>query len=273
MFDDLGDFIKNNFENRTRYLLPRRTYTIVRVDGKGFSKYTTNLKKPFDFGLMEDMDQTAVALCKNLAGAVCAYVFSDEISVLMTDFANPQTDALYDGNIQKIVSIAASMTTAHFNRNRVARAGYHFNNTDMEMAMFDGRTFIIPDRDFVVKYFQWRQMDATRNSISSACRSVFSHREMDGKNIKEQQAMLLTKDINWNDYSVGAKRGRLIVKRQEQMAIDPEMHPKYRAAIEGQTVMRGVWKIEEPPIFTKDAEILLSIIPSIPSTIMIDTDI
>lgn len=35
MKDELGTRMKEQYENRTRYFLPRRTYTIIRLDGKG----------------------------------------------------------------------------------------------------------------------------------------------------------------------------------------------------------------------------------------------
>jgi len=62
--DSLGDRIKDQYENRTRYMLPRRTYTLFRVDGKGFSKYTEHLERPFDTDFISDMNSTAVALCE-----------------------------------------------------------------------------------------------------------------------------------------------------------------------------------------------------------------
>ena len=34
--DSLGDRMKDQYENRTRIMLPRRTYTVIRVDGKAF---------------------------------------------------------------------------------------------------------------------------------------------------------------------------------------------------------------------------------------------
>lgn len=34
MQDALGDRMKANYENRTRFSLPRRSYTLIRVDGK-----------------------------------------------------------------------------------------------------------------------------------------------------------------------------------------------------------------------------------------------
>ena len=58
MKDNLGDRIKSYYEDRFRYKLPRRTYTIIRIDGKAFHTYTRGLERPFDKGLMEDMDET-----------------------------------------------------------------------------------------------------------------------------------------------------------------------------------------------------------------------
>ena len=64
MEDSLGDRMKSDYESRTRYLLPRRTYTLIRIDGKAFHSYTRGCEKPFDIGLMDDMDATAKALCE-----------------------------------------------------------------------------------------------------------------------------------------------------------------------------------------------------------------
>ena len=69
-------------QSHTLFLLPRRTYTLIRVDGKNFHTYTRGCERPYDLGLMEDMDATALALCENLEGAQLAFVQSDEISVL-----------------------------------------------------------------------------------------------------------------------------------------------------------------------------------------------
>ena len=80
--DSLGDRMKSQYESRTRYALPRRTYTILRVDGKAFHTYTRDCERPFDAALMRDMDLTAIALCEQIEGAQFAYVQSDEISLL-----------------------------------------------------------------------------------------------------------------------------------------------------------------------------------------------
>ena len=42
-------------------------------------------------------------------------------------------------------------------------------------------------------YLIWRQQDATRNSISSVAQSLYSHKELDGKNSSELQEMIFAK--------------------------------------------------------------------------------
>jgi tRNA(His) guanylyltransferase len=114
--DSLGDRMKGQYEDRARFMLPRRTYTIIRCDGKSFHTFTRHCEKPNDAALAGAMDVAASALCREAQGAKLAYVQSDEISVLLTDFALPTTDAWFDGNVQKMVSVAASVVTEAFNR-------------------------------------------------------------------------------------------------------------------------------------------------------------
>lgn len=106
--DNLGDRMKIFYENITRIFLPRRTYTIIRIYGKAFHTYTKGLDRPFDDKFVNDMDETACYLCKNIQGAKFAFVQSDEISILLTDFDSLTTSAWFDGNIQKMVSVKHS---------------------------------------------------------------------------------------------------------------------------------------------------------------------
>ena len=264
MKDELGDRIKGFYEDRTRFLLPRRTYTILRIDGKAFHTYTRDLKQPFDDGLIEDMDATACYLCKNIQGSKFAFVQSDEISILMTDFDIIGTDAWFDGNIQKIVSVAAGLATAEFNRLRLLR-GCNNNGGDidesalknMKFATFDARVFTIPANYEVENYMIWRQKDATRNSISSVARSLYSQKEVDGKNSDQKQEMIFQKGINWNDYPPMFKRGRFI---QKEIRI---LETPFVAVDKKQTTYeRSVWVSVECPIFTQDREFLRKKIPN-----------
>lgn len=248
-FDSLGDRMKKFYENRTRNLLPRRTYTIIRVDGKAFHSYTRGLEKPFDLRLISDMDETAIYMCENIQGAKLAFVQSDEISIILTDFDKIETNAWFDGNIQKMASVSASLATAKFNSLRKER----FENQNggfmkpPKLAMFDSRVFTIPSFNEVVNYIIWRQQDTTRNSISSVAQNLYNHKELHGKNTDMMQEMIFQKGINWNDYDIKLKRGRLIVKEEYN---------------KGEAV-RSRWVSTPPPIFTKDKEVLNKILPTL----------
>lgn len=231
--DSLGDRMKSYYEDRTRFLLSRRTYTIIRIDGKAFHSYTRGLDRPFDKKLISDMDDTACYVCANIQGAKMAFVQSDEISILLTDFDNLDTSAWFDGNIQKIVSVSASLATAKFNDLRPGK-----------LACFDSRVFTIPFREEVENYFIWRQQDATHNSISSSAQALFSHKELNGKSTDEMQAMLLQRGINWNDLPIEWKRGRVIKKEY----------------FEREGALRSQWASNGCPIFTKDRSYLKEII-------------
>ena len=228
----LGDRMKGQYENRTRTYLPRRTYTIIRLDGKAFHTYTRGCEKPYDVGLSETMQRSAEFLCTEAQGAVLGYVQSDEISVLLTDFASTQTDAWFDGNVQKVVSVAASIVTATFNHMRPERT-----------AFFDARTFTIPDPTEVVNYFIWRQKDCVRNSISSLAQAHFSHAQLHGKNCDAMQEMLWQeKGINWSESNPTFKNGALLV----------------RGSFPGG---RTHWTSGPAPIFTQDRDSLVHRIP------------
>ena len=289
MKDALGDRMKCNFEDRTRFYLPRRTYTILRLDGCHFHTYTRGLKKPFDTDLSEDIDNAIIAMLPEIQGAVFAYTQSDEISILLTDFATPQTDAWFDGNIQKISSVAASIMTAEFNKLRWKRhlkkhaydvgdplylhhmfdqSNDDANIPNVSTAYFDCRTFTIPDRTEVMNYFRWRQSDCVRNSVSMVAQANFSHKELHGKSQSDMHEMLHNKGVNWaTDFSEGEKNGRIIMK--ESYRVEPLFESGKQMMSDlyhnGETVDESItrtrWAAKGAWVFTKDEGKLLNMIP------------
>jgi tRNA(His) guanylyltransferase len=218
MHDNLGDRMKRQYEDRTRVMLPRRTYTVIRCDGKAFHTFTRRCEKPHDYRLSNAMDAAALALCAEAQGACFAYVQSDEISVVLQDFATIKTDAWFDGNLQKIVSVAASVVTAEFNDE------YWPSGPDRgAMAHFDARVFTIPDPVEVENYFIWRMNDAARNSLSSLCQAHFSPRELHGKGQTEMHDLLHGIGLNWNDCPADVKRGRGIVYEDQGWRVDRDL--------------------------------------------------
>lgn len=197
--DGIGDRMKRNYEDRTRYFLPRRTYILVRIDGKAFHTYTRNLEKPYDATFNTDMDVAAAYLLGESTGGQFCYVQSDEISLLLTDFAEQDTQGWFDNNLQKLCSVCASLVTAKFNQRRPGK-----------VAAFDARVFSISDPAEVANYFVWRTRDCVRNSILVLGQAYFSAKELHGKNTSQVQDMLILEGVNWSEQADRFKNGRLL---------------------------------------------------------------
>jgi len=257
MNDKLGDRMKA-YENVNRFKISRRTYTIIRVDGKAFKTYTKGLDKPFDAGLIEDMNLTTVYLCENIQNAKLGYVQSDEISILISDFDEITTDAWFDNNLQKMGSVAASLATSKFNQLRTIRLAKQVSDIPkIKLAQFDARVFQISQKSEVLNYFLWRQQDATRNSIASVAQSLYQkaeRKQLEGKNSNEQQELIFQKGINWNNYPARMKRGGLIERVKFVNGKDMSEIPFQE--IGSGDVVRNKWVEVECPNFSQDRNYL-----------------
>ncbi|MFI5973537.1 tRNA(His) guanylyltransferase Thg1 family protein [Streptomyces sp. NPDC051452] len=250
----LGDRMKRH-EAAYQAVLPRRTYTVIRVDGRAFHTYLRGAVKPFDLQFMEDMDATAEALCKEISGAVFAYTQSDEISILACDFATEQTEPWFGGVVAKVISIAASAATAAFNGRRPAH----------RPALFDARVFTLSDPVEVANYFVWRQRDAVRNSIAMAAQASFSHRRLFGVDTNGMQELLWSEaKVNWNDYPDGCKRGRVTVRRTGERPV--EYVDRRTEQLVRTTAVRSWWETTGAPHFTTGPDSwLAAVIPPMPA--------
>lgn len=241
----LGDRMKS-YENVNRFYLTRRMPLIIRIDGRAFHTFCRGFKKPYDRIFAESMQATALNLCKNIEGCKLAYTQSDEISLLLTDYDELNTQAWFDKNLQKIVSISASLATLYFNKSfkdlseewckNHGKSYYSVWNDSEEddkyydvlrkaqsTATFDSRAFCLPKEE-VANYYIWRQKDATRNSINSLAQANFSHKSLQGLNVNQVQDKLVNeKGINWNDQLTEFKRGICCVKTEEGWKIDKEI--------------------------------------------------
>lgn len=274
--DSLGDRMKG-YEGVSRNFLTRRVPAIIRLDGKAFHTFTKGMKKPFDSVLTQTMQETMKYLCENIQGCVLGYTQSDEITLVLTDYATIQTDAWFGYNIQKMCSVSASMATSVFNKVFYRSIDNYFNQEDIlstmfgenseskdrlrqyadtlknalaKGALFDSRAFSIPKEE-VCNCLIWRQQDATRNSIEAVGQANFSHHELHKKTCNMIQEMLWSqRGINWNDFPTELKRGSCCVKRQFEETIDDPRNPGQKI-----TVCRNRWIIDhEIPIFTQDRE-------------------
>lgn len=235
------DIRMKDYEKITDQKLIRRLPVIIRLDGRSFHSFTRGFRKPFDDILIDTMQQTALYMCQNMQNCVLAYTQSDEISLLLIDYKNFDTQPWFDNRVQKMCSIAASMTTMTFNNffeSNVAKENRIFTDEwldngdfnpkykDKELnklwlthkrasekgAMFDSRCFNL-SKDEVTNYFYWRQQDCIRNSLQMVAQANFSQAELQSKNTAVIKEMLLEKHIDWeNDFETHKQRGACCIK-------------------------------------------------------------
>ena len=177
-------------------------WSVIRVDGRGFSRLTERaFEKPFDTRFRDLMHQAATALVDDFQGA-CAYVQSDEISLVLS----PGWE-LFDRRVEKIVSLTASLASATFSLGLG------------EVIQFDGRAWVGANIDAVVDYMRWREADATRCALNTACYWTLrgegkSARQatsiLAGATISEKNELLFARGQNFNDFPVWQKRGVLL---------------------------------------------------------------
>lgn len=235
--DSLGNRMKD-YENCYRIYLPKRQAVIVRIDGRAFHSFTRGFAKPYDEVFAWAMQETTRQLCENVGGCKFGYQQSDEISLVLTDYETINTEPWFGNNLQKIVSISASMATYFFKKNfeeaiRDEYIDWHETGTvndekekllnqhtqayNNKLCVFDARAFIIP-REEVSNYIYWRQLDCVRNSIQLAGQAYFSHKQLQNKNCDQIQEMLWQEhQVNWSKYPTWFKNGVAIYKQPREI--------------------------------------------------------
>jgi tRNA(His) guanylyltransferase len=175
------------------------TWTVIRVDGRGFSKFTADrFQKPYDARFRDLMIVAAQALIEDLDG-VYASTHSDEISVLF----RPAWE-LFGRRMEKIVSVSAGLASAAF------------THACGEPAHFDSRVWCGLSVEDVVDYFRWRQDDAARCALHGWCYWTLRGKGMDaseashaliGKDASFQNELLFREGTNFNDVPIWQRRG------------------------------------------------------------------
>jgi tRNA(His) 5'-end guanylyltransferase len=200
----LGNRMKENYEDRYRISMTRRMPVVLRLDGRDFYTATRGCERPFDEKFSDAMVSTAIYLCRDIQGVKCAFVQSDEISILLTDFDTLETEGWFNYNVQKIVSVSAGLASAYFSlkwKKPIAEAH--------RPHVFDCRAFNVPKEE-VCNYFVWRQKDWLRNSVSMLAQSHFSHKELLNKSQTDMHEMLSDKGIKWTRLPDKWKNGTFI---------------------------------------------------------------
>lgn len=200
----LGDRMKK-YEKSFSGFLPQRMPMIIRVNGKAFHSFTRKFSKPWDEDIRDGLTSAAQSLIKEIQGAKLAYLQSDEISVLITDYDSLQFEPWLNKSIQKISSVSASIATMSFNLSMLDQDHRHD-------ACFDARCFVLPKEE-VCNYFIWRQQDAIRNSIQGLGQKHFPHKELQRKNCNNIKLMLKETGVSWEKCKTWQKQGWCVLRK------------------------------------------------------------
>lgn len=206
----------NYYRDLTDYRLMPNCYIMVMIDGKNFSKLVKNkFNKPFDDWFISTMDKTAVHLCKEVQNCVCAFVQSDEISLIIKD--NTLTSSPFDGRLCKLQSVIPSIATAFFNKELIRRnliAGMNIDDiTNMPDYCFDCKAWTVPSINDAMSWILYRQIDCIRNSKQQFAQTYMTHKSLLNKDTDMQVALCLeTTGNDWNAIENNKKYGRLFYK-------------------------------------------------------------
>lgn len=210
MRDDFGDRMKM-YERSASLVVPSEEILCVRLDGKGFSKFTRkHFVRPFDPYFAELMDHVATTLLEE-TNANIAYTQSDEITLIYR-LEGKATEHIFGGKVNKINSILASTASVEFNNNFEPHS----------RALFDCRSWGVKDSIEASNVLLWRAQDARRNSISMLAHHVLGHEACQNVSTFGMIRALLTRDVDWKDMSPRFKYGAYFKQIAKSVAYDDE---------------------------------------------------
>jgi len=179
--DNFGDRMKAYESQTTNTKLIPLLPMVARLDGKGFSKFTKGLKRPYDERLSKLMIETTKYLVKE-TNANCGYTQSDEITLCWFN-DDPKSQPYWNGKVFKILTDLSAMCSVYFNE----KLPEYLPEKVGKRPRFDARVWNVPNLNEAVNTFLWRELDATKNSISMASQHYFSHNFLEGKDSSDKQ--------------------------------------------------------------------------------------
>ncbi|ODV96449.1 hypothetical protein PACTADRAFT_2742 [Pachysolen tannophilus NRRL Y-2460] len=222
------EYVKN-FE-RENYLLPD-TYIVVRVDGRGFHKFSDeyNFEKPNDLRALNLMNKAAISLMKEIPEIVVAYGDSDEYSFLLRKDCE-----LFERREAKLITTFSSSFSSYY---QFYWAEFFVEPESIlkpyRLPTFDARAVCYPNSGKIRDYFSWRQVDCHINNLYN---TVFWNLVSKG-NLTPEQAEnrligtlasdkneILFKEfaINYNNEPEIFKKGTVIVRELSNWKNDQE---------------------------------------------------
>jgi tRNA(His) 5'-end guanylyltransferase len=218
--DDLGDRLKAYEAVETARVLDNTLPIYARIDGRGFSKFTKGMRRPYDERMSTAMIETTKYLVRE-TNARLGYTQSDEISLVwLADEENPASEVIFGGKIQKLVSVTAAMATAAFTREVSTSTDPDFAAYVDRLPHFDTRVFQLPNEEEAANAFIWRENDARRNAVSMAARSMFSHNALMNKSVHKMLEMMREAGTDFDTYPSFFRQGTYIRRETTIRTLD-----------------------------------------------------
>ena len=188
---------------------------IVRIDGKGFHKFSQDheFDKPNDLSALDLMNTAAKGVMSELQDIFISYGQSDEYS-----FVFKRSSTLYGRRASKIISTVCSMFTSHyvFNWNK------HFEKELKYPPSFDARAVLYPTERDLRNYLNWRQADCHINNLYNTCfwalvqegemSPTEAEKKLNGTLSGDKNELLFTQfDVNYNDLPAIFRKGSTLI--------------------------------------------------------------
>lgn len=247
MVNKLSDRILS-YQAASDFKLINRLPIVICVNGRGFSKVTQLLDKPYCLQFSQCILSTMLRLCNDVEGALFAYQFNDEIVIIARNDQTPETNPWFDNKLQKICSVTAAIATTHFT-NQASKMGLDLTGEPL----FTSQVFVVPNISEAINTIVYKQQSNSYSSLQFACffellkkHDKNSIRDMLSDLKGDEKVDLLKQEcsIDFNGYPLTFRRG--VAAYKVPKVVD--------------NVMKNKWHLNlEPPLFKSDQSFLTNI--------------
>jgi len=243
------------YEIFSKTCVPPEAPFFLRLDGWKFRKIseTVKIEKPFDEKFAKCLVFSGKTLFERGLNPALIYVASDELNVLFLDAT------LFDGRAEKIDSVLAGLVSSAF----TLSLQKFFNKENV--AAFDSRIVVFSDREKIVEYLAWRQMNAWRNHNNAYTYWVLrkmgytppeTSKKLKGLKTKELHEIMFREGLNLAKTPPWQRKGILVCKEPVPRKIGNHLVTRWK--------IREDWNL---PLFTtkRGAELIKQILDEYPS--------
>uniref|UniRef100_A0A8D8WDC1 Probable tRNA(His) guanylyltransferase n=1 Tax=Cacopsylla melanoneura TaxID=428564 RepID=A0A8D8WDC1_9HEMI len=191
-------------------------FIVVRVDGKGFHKFTEahGFEKPNDREGLLLMSKAAARVMEEFNDISCAYGQSDEFSFVFNRDTN-----VYKRRTEKILSVVNSLFTSSY----VFFWDKFISRKLKYPPAFDARIVLYPTVNNLRDYLSWRQADAHINNLYNTAfwglvKAGKTKQEAEQKlcgtvSSDKHEILFKTCSINYNNECELYKKGTMVIKK------------------------------------------------------------